>query len=215
MNTYVLLADMPTCADLTTVPGRAFSYSSPIILMSGTSSGLSAFSFASQIEIGSTLKIASIERHDLLAIPMPANAIRITPGTGAIDAHQSPLLTQPVAQRAITQVDHDDGLRHEPAPFRSTADSVGVNLTVTQGEIAMGKRQRVHMRKRLTGPTKDLRPLINTAQRQRWTVDITGSGHLRWKPPNGGNIYFSALTPSDRRAIRQIRSELRRRGLKV
>ena len=56
MKTYVLLADMPTCADFTWVPGRALSYSSPTILISGTSSGLSAFSLASQIEIGSTLK---------------------------------------------------------------------------------------------------------------------------------------------------------------
>ena len=47
---------MPTWADLTAVPGRAFSYSSPTILIMGSSSGLSAFSLASQIEIGSTLK---------------------------------------------------------------------------------------------------------------------------------------------------------------
>ena len=56
MKTYVLLADIPTCADFSAVPGRALSYSSPTILISGKSSGFSAFSFVSQIEIGSTLK---------------------------------------------------------------------------------------------------------------------------------------------------------------
>ena len=56
MNTKVLLAAMPTWAERTCVPGRALSYSSPTIRISGASSGLSALSLASQMEIGSTLK---------------------------------------------------------------------------------------------------------------------------------------------------------------
>ena len=56
MNTWVLLAAMPTWADLIVVPGRAFSYSSPTILTIAASPGFSAFSLVSQIEIGSTLK---------------------------------------------------------------------------------------------------------------------------------------------------------------
>jgi hypothetical protein len=52
----VLLADMPTCADRTCVPGRAFSYSSPTILIMAGSGARSDFSLVSQIEIGSTLK---------------------------------------------------------------------------------------------------------------------------------------------------------------
>ena len=46
---------MPTCAERIGVPGLAFSYSSPTILIIGGSFGSSAFWLVCQIEIGSTL----------------------------------------------------------------------------------------------------------------------------------------------------------------
>ena len=48
---------MPTCAERMATPGLALSNSSPTILMTGGSLGSSAFWLASQIEIGSTLKM--------------------------------------------------------------------------------------------------------------------------------------------------------------
>jgi membrane protein DedA with SNARE-associated domain len=48
---------MPTWADLITVPGRAFAYSSPTILMISASPGLSTFSLVSQIVFGHGGKI--------------------------------------------------------------------------------------------------------------------------------------------------------------
>ena len=46
---------MPTWAERIVVPGLALSYSSPTILMSGSSFWSSDFWLVSQIEIGSTL----------------------------------------------------------------------------------------------------------------------------------------------------------------
>lgn len=41
----------------------------------------------------------------------------------------------------------------------------------------------------------------------------TGSGHIAWYCPQG--IVFSAVSPSDHRAIHNIRAELRRKGWTV
>lgn len=61
--------------------------------------------------------------------------------------------------------------------------------------------------------SKELRPLIREAQRQGWTVELTRRGRYRWTNPAGGTPYFSASTPSDRRAVHNIVSDLHRRGL--
>lgn len=61
---------------------------------------------------------------------------------------------------------------------------------------------------------RDIRPLAITAFEQGWTVVKTNGGHLKWTSPTGMAI-FSASTPSDARAVRNIRSLLRRNGLIV
>ena len=48
---------MPTCAERIATPGFTLSNSSPTILMTGGSFGSMVFWLASQIEIGSVLKI--------------------------------------------------------------------------------------------------------------------------------------------------------------
>ena len=59
---------------------------------------------------------------------------------------------------------------------------------------------------------KDLRPVAKLARRQGWTLEQRKGGHLRWQPPAGDYIVTSA-TPSDARAVKNARRDLRRAGL--
>lgn len=45
-----------------------------------------------------------------------------------------------------------------------------------------------------------------------WRLIVTNGGHLKWAAPNG-EVVFSSRTPSDRRAVMNLRADLRRRGL--
>ena len=63
--------------------------------------------------------------------------------------------------------------------------------------------------------TKELKPLMKAAQKQGWDVVTTRNGRIKWTSPQGGLPYFSASTPSDRRAIHNIAADLRRRGLRI
>jgi predicted RNA binding protein YcfA (HicA-like mRNA interferase family) len=58
---------------------------------------------------------------------------------------------------------------------------------------------------------KDIEQLKRKAEKQGWTVEVTNGGHRRWTSPQGEKV-FSALTPSDHRAIKNIIKELARRG---
>jgi hypothetical protein len=59
----------------------------------------------------------------------------------------------------------------------------------------------------------DLRDLVKAAKRQRWRIDTTTSGHVRFTPPDPTKkaCVFPG-TPSDQRAIRNFLSQLRRQG---
>lgn len=63
--------------------------------------------------------------------------------------------------------------------------------------------------------SKELKPLMRAAKRQGWDVVTTRNGRIKWISPEGGLPYFSASTPSDRRAIHNITSDLGKRGLKT
>lgn len=63
------------------------------------------------------------------------------------------------------------------------------------------------------GAGKELKPIIRQAERQGWIVTQTKASHLRWKSP-GGRSVFSALTPSDWRATRNILRMLKEAGFK-
>jgi hypothetical protein len=58
----------------------------------------------------------------------------------------------------------------------------------------------------------DYRKLLKCAERQGFGIRMTHKGHFRIDAPNGG-CCFTSSTPSDVRAIRNLRSELRRIGL--
>jgi hypothetical protein len=58
---------------------------------------------------------------------------------------------------------------------------------------------------------KDLRAIAIHAASQGWHISRTGGGHLRWTSPEGAPV-FSASTPSDRRALRNIETQLRKFG---
>jgi hypothetical protein len=61
----------------------------------------------------------------------------------------------------------------------------------------------------------DLRDLEKAAKRQGWRIDRTTAGHVRFWPPNRSipPAIFSG-TPSDRRAIRNLLADLRRKGFR-
>jgi len=58
---------------------------------------------------------------------------------------------------------------------------------------------------------KDFEQLRKAAEQQGWTVNLTKGGHRKWTSPQG-EIVFSAYTPSDHRAIKNIIRELAKRG---
>lgn len=55
----------------------------------------------------------------------------------------------------------------------------------------------------------DLHKMIHDATDRGWEVARTNGGHFRWKHPNG-SIVFTGSTPSDRRALKNIETHLRR-----
>lgn len=65
---------------------------------------------------------------------------------------------------------------------------------------------------------KELRPVAAAAQRAGWTITYGGTGHLRWRNPNGG-VITTASTPKKRHGnwntVRAAKADLRRAGLEV
>jgi hypothetical protein len=62
---------------------------------------------------------------------------------------------------------------------------------------------------------KELGNLIKLAIKAGWRVELTKGGHYKWIAPNARDFFFSASTPSDNRALKNILQDLRRRGLDV
>lgn len=58
---------------------------------------------------------------------------------------------------------------------------------------------------------KDLNILMAQADEQGWSVIRTGGHHIKWIAPSGA-IVFSGSTNSDKRAILNIKRELRFKG---
>lgn len=57
-------------------------------------------------------------------------------------------------------------------------------------------------------------PLVEAAIAAGWTLERTGSNHLKLKAPDG-KIVFLPSSPSDWRGAKNARSLLRRYGLEV
>lgn len=59
--------------------------------------------------------------------------------------------------------------------------------------------------------SKDIQYLIKEAECQGWVITPTKKGHYKWLSPLG-RFFFSASTPSDHRAIKNIKRDLMRYG---
>lgn len=64
------------------------------------------------------------------------------------------------------------------------------------------------------GTTKEITRLAKEAIRQGWDVSKTNGGHLKWVSPSG-SFFYSALTPSDPRSLKNIQRDLRVNGFVV
>jgi hypothetical protein len=62
-----------------------------------------------------------------------------------------------------------------------------------------------------TGVPKDLGELMSQAKEQGWSVTKTNGGHFKWLSPLGA-FFFSSQTPSDRRALQNVKKDLRING---
>lgn len=61
---------------------------------------------------------------------------------------------------------------------------------------------------------KDLKAIVRMAKAQGWRVEQRGSGHLTFYPPDPKKPFIvSGGTPSDYRALLNLRAHLRRAGL--
>lgn len=58
---------------------------------------------------------------------------------------------------------------------------------------------------------KEVKQLIDQAECQGWNVVPTKKGHYKWLSPLGA-FFFSASTPSDHRALLNIKRDLKRHG---
>ncbi len=59
---------------------------------------------------------------------------------------------------------------------------------------------------------RDMQDLVAEVRAAGWTVTYTGAGHWRCQGPAGG-LVFCASTPTDSRAVRNARTQLRKAGL--
>jgi hypothetical protein len=58
---------------------------------------------------------------------------------------------------------------------------------------------------------KDIKQLTKKAEKQGWTVTVTGNTHLKWTSPQGEKV-FSSMTPSDSFCLKKIIRDLKHRG---
>jgi predicted RNA binding protein YcfA (HicA-like mRNA interferase family) len=57
----------------------------------------------------------------------------------------------------------------------------------------------------------DLKKILKALADQGWKITQRRSSHYRLQSPNG-DVYFAGSTPSDRRAVLNLRADLRRMG---
>jgi predicted RNA binding protein YcfA (HicA-like mRNA interferase family) len=58
---------------------------------------------------------------------------------------------------------------------------------------------------------KDIAKLMKEAEKQGWTVSMTKGDHFKWMSPLGG-LFYSSQTPTDHRAINNLKRDLRVNG---
>lgn len=58
----------------------------------------------------------------------------------------------------------------------------------------------------------EIRKLVRIAEKSGWASRLSKGGHIRLQHPTNG-LVFGPSTPSDHRAIKNFRSELKKRGV--
>jgi hypothetical protein len=58
----------------------------------------------------------------------------------------------------------------------------------------------------------ELNSLKKLAEAQEWKIVVSNGGHLKWMSPTG-KVVFTSITPSDHRAMSNIRRDLKSAGL--
>jgi predicted RNA binding protein YcfA (HicA-like mRNA interferase family) len=61
---------------------------------------------------------------------------------------------------------------------------------------------------------KDMKEIVRQLRKQGWDVSPTRNGHFRARSPNG-SVYTLPHSPSDRRSVKNARSDLRRLGAEL
>lgn len=61
---------------------------------------------------------------------------------------------------------------------------------------------------KITGVPKDLKRILREAEGKGWFFDWTKSAHIRGKHIDGVRIVFISSTPSDRRALHNVKKDL-------
>jgi hypothetical protein len=61
---------------------------------------------------------------------------------------------------------------------------------------------------------KEINSLIVIAEKQGWNITQSRSGHIKWLSPTGA-IVFSAFSPSDRHAYKNIKKQLIAKGIEI
>jgi hypothetical protein len=59
--------------------------------------------------------------------------------------------------------------------------------------------------------SKDIQSLIKDATKQGWVITPTNKGHYKWSSPLG-RFFFSSSSPSDHRALQNLKRDLLRYG---
>lgn len=59
-----------------------------------------------------------------------------------------------------------------------------------------------------------LRAMAAAAREQRWTLTLTGGGHIKWKPPSGPPVFTPSTPGGGNRSISNCLAMLRRAGLR-
>ena len=60
--------------------------------------------------------------------------------------------------------------------------------------------------------SKDLKTLQKEAVSQGWVVNLSNGNHIKWIAPNG-KVVFTSNTPSDKRALENMKRDLKSAGL--
>lgn len=65
----------------------------------------------------------------------------------------------------------------------------------------------------MAGYSKDLRPLVKQLKKAGYTVAPTKGGHYGVYAPDGALLQVFAASASDHRALKNLRADLKRKGM--